>query len=62
MTDQEKSEEVRKADARVQRWNESVAKVQAMVAKWQRNDGIWQMNLANREKWEKANGKPLTRG
>ena len=35
---QEVQEEQRKAQARVQRWNESVAKVQALQAKWQRED------------------------
>ena len=31
-------EEQRKADARVQRWNESVAKVQALAARWQQEE------------------------
>jgi hypothetical protein len=35
---QEVREEQRKAQARVQRWNESVAKVQALQAAWQREE------------------------
>ena len=37
-SEKEVREEQRKAEARVQRWNESVAKVQAMQARWQRED------------------------
>jgi len=35
-TREELQEEQRRAEARVQRWNESVAKVQALCAKFQR--------------------------
>ena len=37
-TREEVQEEQRKADARVQRWNESVAKVQALAARWQQEE------------------------
>ena len=37
-SEQEVREEQRKAEARVQRWNESVAKVQALAARWQREE------------------------
>jgi len=36
--EQELQEEQRKAEARVQRWNDSVARVQALTAKWQREE------------------------
>ncbi len=36
MTEEQKREEQRKVQARVQRWNESVQKVQALCAKFQR--------------------------
>ena len=38
MTEQERNLEVAKAEARVQRWNESVAEVQAIAARWQREE------------------------
>ena len=38
MTEQERNEEQRKVVNRVRRWNESVAKVQAMQARWQREE------------------------
>ena len=37
-TEEQKREEQRKVENRVRRWNESVAKVQALAAKWQREE------------------------
>ena len=37
-SEEEVREEQRKVVERVKRWNESVAKVQAMQARWQRED------------------------
>ena len=38
MTEEQKREEQRKVVERVKRWNESVAKVQALQAAWQREE------------------------
>ena len=38
MTEQERNEEQRKVVNRVQRWNDSVARVQALTARWQREE------------------------
>ena len=38
MTEQERNEEQRKVVNRVQRWNDSVARVQALAAEWQREE------------------------
>ncbi len=38
MTEEQKREEQRKTENRLQRWNESVAKVQALQAAWQREE------------------------
>lgn len=36
--ERDRAREAAKAEARVKRWNESVEKVQAMQARWQRED------------------------
>ena len=38
MTEKQRKEEQRKTQARVECWNESVAKVQALQAAWQREE------------------------
>ena len=38
MNEQERNEEQRKVVNRVRRWNESVARVQALAANWQREE------------------------
>tara|TARA_R100001377_G_scaffold36726_1_gene20428 strand:- start:673 stop:840 length:168 start_codon:yes stop_codon:yes gene_type:complete len=38
MTEQERNEEQRKVVNRLRRWNDSVARVQALAANWQREE------------------------
>ena len=60
-TEQEVQEEQRKAEARVQRWNESVQQVRDLAQAWQRDNRRWQSEAANRERWEQENGRNLSR-
>jgi len=59
-TREEVQEEQRRAEARVQRWNESVQRVRDLAQAWQRDDRRWQSEAANRERWEQENGRNLS--
>jgi len=59
-TREEVQEEQRKAEARVQRWNESVQRVRDLAQAWQRDNRRWQSEAANRERWEQENGRNLS--
>jgi len=59
-TQEEVQNEQRNAEARVQRWNESVQRVRDLAQAWQRDDRRWQSEAANRERWEQENGRNLT--
>jgi len=58
--ERDRAREVAKAEARVQRWNESVQRVRDLAQAWQRDDRRWQSEAANRERWEQENGRNLT--
>ena len=59
-TREEVQEEQRKAQARAERWNESVQRVRDLAQAWQRDNRRWQSEAANRERWEQENGRNLS--
>ena len=58
--ERDREEEARKAEARAQRWNESVQRVRDLAQAWQRDNRRWQSEAANRERWERENGRNLS--